>query len=698
MPSRLDSPHRNHFLFSDHYLNVVLRRDPVWKSAPDLTPALEAVGQLWRRARPLVEDAPEATLEHELLQPVLDQLGHLYDHRASVMYGPKRCEPDYTLFASPEAQLQAHEALGTPEFFDSAVAVGDAKRFGTNLDRKQPGARSPMGQVAEYLYHSGRRWGFLTDGRCWRLLHRERSADMVSYYEVDLEKLLTRGDAKEFRYFWLFFRAEAFRLDEAGRCWLDEVLAGSQRYSLELGESLRQNVFEALTTLIQGFLGDPRNGLTAADLRTIQDNSLVVLYRLLFLHFAESRDLLPMENKLYHDSYGFEALRTEVERLHDQSTLPVAERIPRLWNALQQIFQAVDEGDEELDIPPYNGGLFSASEHPLVTGVCYRGPLPWRLGDRPLARVVDLLSRDRRPNGLGFNQLQRVDYRSLGVRHLGSIYEGLLELHPMVATEETPDARPGEVILLNDRGERKISGSYYTPDFIVDHLVEEALRPALERAAAAVAALRPEVDRQLARLEQQRDLAMADPEAISAQQNAQRRRLLEPYLSIDALDPAMGSGHFLVGALERLARAMGEDDNLLPLQQDGAEAEQAAYRRLVAEQCLYGVDLNPLAVELSKLSIWLASLSRDRPLSFLNHHFRVGNSLVGAFWDDLARPPRPLRKRRESQNETLDLPTSRRERSHIVAMMHEIETGPSRTRDDLLTKAAGLRSDRKSVV
>jgi type I restriction-modification system DNA methylase subunit len=281
----------------------------------------------------------------------------------------------------------------------------------------------------------------------------------------------------------------------------------------------------------------------------------------------------------------------------------------------------------------------------------------WEIGDHRLAQVIDLLAYER--DSWDQPGSRDVDYTTLQVQHLGSIYEGLLELQPHIASEPlvetTQDGKvvfqpvsevadphrpirggsgrpsapprriaPGEVYLLTHRGERKATGSYYTPKYIVDYIVEHTVGPLADQAASEVAALRPEVEREIQRLEKRsREFAGNAAEVEKAQQGMieQKCRLLEPYLSLKILDPAMGSGHFLVGAADFLSLAMATDPHL-PEELHGTEDPQIYYKRLIVERCLYGVDLNPLSVELAKLSLWLHTVSQDKALSFLDHHLR----------------------------------------------------------------------------
>ncbi len=229
----------------------------------------------------------------------------------------------------------------------------------------------------------------------------------------------------------------------------------------------------------------------------------------------------------------------------------------------------------------FNGGLFDPESHPFLT--------THAVGDFHLQIAIDKLAR---VNG------EFVDYRDLSVRHLGTIYEGLLEFRLRALTKP----EDGWLLsLISDRGERKTTGSYFTPDEIVKHIVSRTLDPLLKRAV---------------------------------EEHESDEDKLHAVLAINVLDPAMGSGHFLVEATEYIARFL-VDLGVVPEGKTREEADLAHWKRRVAQSCVYGVDLNPLAVELAKLSLWLTTAAKDRPLSFLDHHLRPGNSLIGAKLDHL---------------------------------------------------------------
>ena len=473
-----------------------------------------------------------------------------------------------------------------------------------------------------------------TTRRATWLVHRETSDRLDVFYEVDLPALVEAGDPERLKYFALFFGPAAFTGE---RPWLERVLDESRAFARSVGDSLKGQVYEALEHLAQGFLDFPDNGLspTPETLKEVNDHSLVLLYRLLFALFAESRDLLPLaDNEAYRRRYSLAAIKRRVAAELTQSA-PAGATLDALWTDLDRLWGILDRGNPELGVPPFNGGLFdpaathSARDAEAVAGGAAPFLVRCRVGDRSLRQAIDLLARvdDPETGARAF-----VDYRDLDVRHLGSVYEGLLEHRLRYAHEPlrarkagsgtvfeplpegddptSADITAGSVYLLTDKGERKTSGSYYTPEALVERIVGYTLDPVL----AGIRAGHVAADGQI------------PPSARDA--------FVHDALSFNVLDPAMGSGHFLVTATDHIARWLVEQS--LPPADDLGDADEADYwRRRVVQACIYGVDVNPLAVELAKLSLWLRTVSRDRPLSFLDHHLRCGDSLLGASVDEL---------------------------------------------------------------
>lgn len=634
-PTLLLEKHHNHYLFSDYYLDYLLPRRLDWQGATaEAQAAMKRLQTIYAAFTPTEN---EAQTERDWIRPVLQTLNHVFEVQPSIAPPDGVRRPDYIFFPTKKARKAAKPLQGQEDYPATALAVGDAKHWDRSLDQTLKGDgrkprdpftnKNPSWQIYFYMLHTGLAWGILTNGRAWRLYHKDTAHKLNYYYEVDLPALLGNGDVEAFKYFYLFFRQASFIPNGEGRTWLDIILAESRDYAQGVSENLKEQVYQALRHVAQGFLDYPGNGLTSdpAALKAMYDNSLILLYRLLFILYAESRDLLPLQgNETYRLSYSLDAIKKEIERTLRNPILPTSRLY---WTRLQELFGAINEGNEHMGVPAYNGDLFGPEKHPFLE--------EYVVGDQELRWAIDLLSRTDTEEGRVF-----VDYRDLEVRHLGSIYEGLLEYQPRYAEEDLAvvkekrreryvpaDKRQkvavpaGRVYLVTDRGERKATGSYYTPDYIVKYIVEQTLKPLLDETFARWA------DRK----------------------NVTEEDLVNDILSLDVLDPAMGSGHFLVEATEYIARYL-VGLGLEATAGMGTEAELDYWKRRVVQACIYGVDLNPLAVELAKLSLWLATVSRDKPLSFLDHHLRCGNSLIGARVADLGAV-QVLKKRRKAEEE-----------------------------------------------
>jgi len=568
--------HQNRQLFSDHYLNEILPTQAGWRAlASSAATALTDISGIFDR---YVPSENEAQLEDTLVRPVLRALGYTFEVQAPLKTPDGTKVPDY-VFYRDDAALAVHknQVLTEAVAGEGAFAVGDAKYWNRPLDIavRTKGAdalsnKNPAYQIYFYMLHSGVAWGILTNGRLWRLYHRDSAHKLDVCYEVDLEELVRSGDVQRFLYFYAFFRRAAF---EPGALCLTELLRASVEYAHGVGATLKSQVYDALRHLAQGFLDYPANALqpTPEVLKETYDNSLILLYRLIFILYAEARELLPVrESELYRETYSLLAIKQAVAR--GRHLLPTS---ARLWPQLTELFGFINKGEPPLHIATFNGGLFDPAKHPFLER--------YTVGDAHLQQAIDMLAR---VNG------EFIDYRDLTVRHMGTIYEGLLEfkLVPCVP------AGGWSVDLVNDKGERKATGSYYTPEYIVKFIVEQTVGPVLWEAVSGKS---------------------SDAEIVHA------------VLTVNVLDPAMGSGHFLVEATEYIARFL-VDYGILPEGKTAEEADLAYWKRRVVQSCIYGVDLNPLAVELAKLSLWLITVAKDRPLSFLDHHLRPGNSLVGA--------------------------------------------------------------------
>jgi hypothetical protein len=693
--------HRNHYLFSDYYLNARLPTLPLWHNPPGLSAAFADLKNLWASTQDNITTAKEPQTREYLIDPVLRILGHIYEPEPSLPTDHSVKAPDYAIFTDRNSMSRAVSQRGNIDYFRHAVAIAEAKRYGRPLDRKsREGAdpfdnNNPNFQVDYYLRTTGLRWGILTDGRYWRLYNRDTSFKLNSYYEVDLVSLIEQSNEQAFKYLYLFFRREAFSGIEKRESFLDQVFEESARYATAVGSKLKDAVYEALETLCEGFVRFQRNNLDSRlQLNDIYDNSLVLLYRLLFIFYAESRGLLPLgTNRSYSDNYSLNHLKEGIAKRIDDGAIIPPDWI-NYWSQLKALFKAINEGSPAIDVYEYNGGLFDPDRHQFLE--------QYDIGDLYLAKAIDLFARaDTEPE----RKRDFVDYRDLAIQHLGSIYEGLLEHKPRVADEEMVIIREkgkekiiprtelkgqrvygqkpkGEIYLTLEKGERKATGSYYTPDYIVKYIVENTLEPLA----------REKVDAwhdRIAKLETKVKAARGENRQLLEKEieNTQKG-LTDEILSLKVLDPAMGSGHFLVRATEYLAEELATNPNIPPSSRDGAIEDIDYWKRRVVEHCIYGVDINPLAVELAKVSLWLSTVAKNKPLSFLDHHLRCGNSLLGARLEDLERLPMKKEKKTvpSEQLALFDKEAFTKDIGLSVGDVALIETLPSDTINDIKKK------------
>lgn len=443
-----------------------------------------------------------------------------------------------------------------------------------------------------------------------------------TFAEIHLDLLPTDKAA----YLWLLFSAEAL-LHEGS---FEQVLAASARYASDLGARLRDRIYrDVVPDLAMAIVKARRlRRPTAQDLETTYEMALTVLFRLLFIAYAEDKDLLPYKANERYRARSLKQKAAELLELRRDSR--AFDNADTLWRETLALFQAVNLGQREWGVPRYNGGLFAADADVSPVGALIAG---LTMPNTAFGPVLANLLLDESPEGWG-----PVDFRSLGVREFGTVYEGLLESElsiaevPLVTDREglyfpaeegdAPAVRAGQVYLHNAGGARKATGSYYTKDFAVDHLLDHALEPALAE--------------HVARLEGLDD-----------------RRAAEAFFDFRVADIAMGSGHFLVAAVDRIEKALtgllarrrlpGVAEELArlrlaalqQLREAGDEAEAVdiedtlLLRRQIARRCIYGVDLKPVAVQLARLSLWIHTFVPGLPLSFLDHNIVCGNSLVG---------------------------------------------------------------------
>nr|WP_229380500.1 Eco57I restriction-modification methylase domain-containing protein [Haloarcula sinaiiensis] len=623
----LGSPYRNSDLFAGYYLDERVADLDDWECDDEAAQAFEDLQALWEAEGDLLPSYNEDELLGAWIDEVLDILG--FDTLQETTLPDSGGYNDRLLFESADARRDAARQKrdgNTEGMYGLSAAVLEAKQWDADFTERfseQRSYRDASHQIKYYLEHTPERvaWGVLTNGKQWRLYGTKDYAT-ETYYEVNLPELLEEGDLEAFKYFYAFFRPEAFR-ETAGTSFLDTVWNESETAAQELGEDLQDNVFTALRVLGEGFIHtndlniDPDDEDARAELK---EQSLVLLYRLMFVLYAESRGLIhpddPDAQDEYEEHFSLDQLRADIHEdiQSGDSFEDYSGHSTRMWNRLENLFGLVDEGEKSLGIPPYNGGLFDEDQHEFLAEN--------EVSDRHIAEVIYRLGTTEGDDG----EFVLADYADLDTRHLGSIYEGLLEHEFRIAPEqyaavakdggqvwksatdvsvadavETVDQ--GELYVVNDDGERKATGAYYTPDYVVSYIVEETVDPLLDDIKSELEA-----------------------DGLEPSETEYFRRFWQQVLDLKILDPAMGSAHFLTSATGYLTEQVME----VVREQEIQGYDEQELRREIAKECIYGVDVNGMAVELGKLSMWLETLAADKPLAFLDHHLKTGNSLVGS--------------------------------------------------------------------
>ncbi|RUR70938.1 SAM-dependent DNA methyltransferase [Variovorax guangxiensis] len=466
-------------------------------------------------------------------------------------------------------------------------------------------------QLAQELLNASpdHHWALVSNGKTLRLLRDAATLTRPSYLDIDLQDLLAGQRLAEFAYAWRLLHASRAGLlpgtddSSAPLAWEAWREAG-QEEGTRVRNGLRRGVTQALITLGQGFVQHPANNVLR---QALQDGSLGkdayyaqllrLIYRFIFVFSVEERALIPSAPQPSDDEATLRAKHAAAQayaqgyaltRLRDLALRRRARnRFDDLWQGVKIVFQGLAHGQPRLGLPAL-GGLFAPTQCPALDAA--------QLSNADLLAAMHSLRWARQPGA----PLAPIDYRNMGTEELGSVYESLLELVPEV---DLPARRFG-FIGLNAEGnttstvagnDRKLTGSYYTPDSLVQQLIYSALDPVIDQRLAA---------------------QPADP--------------VRALLAIRVIDPACGSGHFLLAAARRLAEKLAQLRSLEGGQEGSIKPQdyRHALREVVAH-CIYGVDRNPMAIELARMALWLEGYEEGRPLGFLEHHLQVGDALLG---------------------------------------------------------------------
>lgn len=528
-------------------------------------------------------------------------------------------------------QFGAHALLLTgigPKAEAIAVLLDEREAFDADSPRFTV---SPVAYGLKMAGKQGVPWLIMVRGSQIRLYSSRKDFGVgrkglaETFFEVDLPQLTASNSG----YLQLIFSAKA--LAEGGTTY--EILKSSTQYAVALGERLRDKVYEEIIPELSVSVADAlvENGyvMDAAGLDLAYQLTLRVFFRMLFQVYAEDRKLLPYDENTKYDR---NAIKTVAKDLAENPEQIFDENSTSLWDDLAQVWRVIDSGDKAWGVPAYNGGLFASdselSEHGAILKDIH-------ITNDVMGPVLKALLLDESEDGV----VGPVDFRSLSVREFGTIYEGLLESSLGLAEVDltldedgtwTPAkkkdeiyAEAGQVYFHNTSGQRKGTGSYFTPSFVVEHLLERSLDPALDSHLAQVA-----------------DLMKKGDHAGAA----------EKFFDFRVADLAMGSGHFLTSAIDhmeqKMAAFLAEDGQSIPgvvvellklesaakeaLGELSVELERSSLlRRQIARRCIYGLDINPIAVELARVSIWIHTFVRGLPMSSLDHNLVCANSLTG---------------------------------------------------------------------
>jgi hypothetical protein len=481
--------------------------------------------------------------------------------------------------------------------------VHSAQDFDTKDKHSRTHAnKSPQDCLQQYLNTSHHQWAILTNGKKLRLLRDFYHSITKGFLEFDLEGIFETADTEQFRVFYrivhrsrieneyqgeqeLEYDEEGNPIEKEDNCLLESFHKKSRETGVKVGNKLRDQVIEAIEKLGNGFAenlnpDEFQNGKAKAFYGEI----LNIIYRLLFLMFAEQKGWLPVRNSIYARTYSLNALRERAEKgnySHDEEH--------DLWEGLKITFKLVAGGYKFKNgdtINAFGGQLFSDKKIAVIKDLSLKNKFLLDAIYRLSYFKLDKLSN-------------RINYANLAIDELGSVYESLLDYEPKLARDNfilgKREIKRGE-FYLDDRGtDRKTTGSYYTDSRLVAQLIESALVPVIQNTLKD-------------------KISQAEKEAA--------------LLNLKVADIACGSGAFICAALEKL----GEELSLIRMGEEERPTEDQLReaKRDVLLHCIYGVDLNPMAIELAKFSLWITASLPDMPLTFLDHKLKCGNSLIGA--------------------------------------------------------------------
>lgn len=534
------------------------------KNASNYETAFQEILSLWNE---LDQDIPkyckkERQLQNSWIDKIFKILGWEYELEESSQKHGITNFPDYTLFATKEDWKKSKNSSSNLKF-KSALAVADAKDWGIPLDGKGATNQNPSFQIINYLKQTDKQWGILTDGKYWRIYSLRSESKHTTYYEVDLEKILATQDYSRFKYFYNFFRVEAFINDSRlnDRTFLDFVFEDGKFYSQRVEKNLQERVYRVVNSICQGFLETYKEP-SEEDLKEVYEYSMYYLFKLMFVLNCESKGLLEVNKQ--DDYYEF-SLRKICMDIKDQfEAKKTWSGQPKTYNHINDLFVLLKAGDSRIGVHGFGEEPFEIGSEEFYS--------KHRISDEFLNKAILDLSCDFDEE----DNLQFIDYKILSPDHIGSLFEGLLEFNLI--------KKGRKVELLNTKGDRKATGSYYTPEYLVDYIVEEVVSPLINK---------------------------KDVSEIT---------------KLKILDPSMGSGHFLLGVVKFLEKTITEIQDSNEKVKGAIEFDKI--RKEVLKNCVFGIDINPLATQLAKFSLWIYTSQKGDSLEALSDQLVCSNALL----------------------------------------------------------------------
>jgi len=559
----------------------------------------------------------EEQLIEAFIKKVLEKLGWEFLTQEIQIIQGKQQKPDFSLFTVKE-EKENYIFNKEPERIS---LICEAKSFNTRLDNKKI-KDNPHFQIVEYMSRLNKRYGFLTNGRYWRFYDKEKFSSDKVFYEIDLEEIFNRNDIEAFKYFYHIFKRDNF-IKKDNKELIEEINIKNEEVKQKVEEDLRNIIYglEGNNSIFEVIGQAIYKKYSNEDLEIIYENSLYLLFRLLFIAYFEDKFFEILKKHLYYNELSLNKILDKVKYLKYEYELEF-----NLYRELKQLFKILDNGDYDIDIPLFNGGLFDLNKAKLLEGYKI-------INNKDLKNILETIF---------YYKGYRRDFKTLSVTNLGSIYEGLLAFRFYKAEEEIfyleyekyeknekkiisefvdiydyqrlnkeknikilniQKYEENQIYLKTISNSRKTTASYYTPKPLVDFMVKEAIDKALEK--------------------------------------------YNP-LEIKIIDNACGSGNFLVNSLNYLTSKVLENiekyqdiKNLIKEEKEKINSnlsnfnfkyevdEFSVLKRIILKNTIYGVDINHFAIEITKLALWIDSFIFGTPLSFIEHHIKTGNSLIG---------------------------------------------------------------------